>query len=53
MMGNAMDLLMIISLLAFVWTPIYDFVNDQLIFLKLEKSKTDTFILRFTILSLA
>ena len=52
-MGDAMDLLMLISLLAFVKTHIYNFVNDQLIFLKFEKSNRDTLILRFTILSLA
>ena len=48
-MVDAMDLLMLISLLAFVKTHIYNFVNDQLIFLKFEKSNRDTLILKFTI----
>ena len=40
---------MLISLLASVKTSMYSFVNNQLIFLKFEKSNTNTLILRFTV----
>ena len=43
---------MLINLLASVKTSMYSFFNNQLIFLKFEKSNTDTLFLRFTILSL-
>ena len=49
---DAINFLMLISLLSTVKTFMYSSVNDQLIFLKFEKSNTHTLILRFIILSL-
>ena len=43
---------MLFSLLVSVKTSMRSFFNKQIIFLKFEKSNTDTLLLRFTILSL-